>query len=358
MPSRALPAILLIAAVSVVPCADKSAGASAATRPLTFERDIRPILKAHCLQCHGAGEKLKGGVDLRLRRFMLTNSESGRVIVPGNPGKSVLLKMVSSGDMPKEGKKLTAEQIAKIEHWIRKGAPTLRPEPAEVPKFFITEEERQFWAFQPVMRPASPTVRHPKAVCTLIDNFVLARLEATGLSFAPPADQRALIRRLSYDLTGLPPTLEEVAVFLSDDSPDAYEKLVDRLLASTRYGERWARHWLDVAGYADSNGGTEADSERAWAWRYRDYVIRSLNADKPFAQFITEQLAGDELVAPPYGDLTAADLDKLVATGFLRMAPDPTGDGPADPDLARNQVIADSLQIVSSSLLGLTVQSA
>ncbi len=358
MPLRAFPVILFIAVWLAVPCADGSGGASTAPGPLTFERDIRPILKAHCFQCHGAGEKLKGGVDLRLRRFMLTNSESGRVIVPGNPGKSVLLKMVTSGDMPKEGKKLTREQIAKIEHWIKKGAPTLRPEPTEVPKFFITEEERQFWAFQPVKRPAPPTVRHPKAVRTPIDNFVLARLEPASLSFAPPADKHTLIRRLTYDLTGLPPTPDEVAVFLSDDSADAYEKLVDRLLASTRYGERWARHWLDVAGYADSNGGTEADSERPWAWRYRDYVIRSLNEDKPFDQFITEQLAGDEIVAPPYGDLAAADLDKLVATGFLRMAPDPTGDGPAEPDLSRNQVIADSLQIVSSSLLGLTVQCA
>ena len=134
--------------------------------------------------------------------------------------------------------------------------------------------------------------------------------------------------------------------------------MVDRLLASDHYGERWARHWLDVAGYADSNGGTEADSERAWTWRYRDYVIRSLNANKPFDQFITEQLAGDELVSPPFGDLQGDNLDHLIATGFLRLAPDPTGDGPADADLARNQVIADTLQIVSSSLLGLTVQCA
>jgi mono/diheme cytochrome c family protein len=325
---------------------------------LTFERDIRPILKAHCFHCHGEGEKLKGGVDLRLRRFMLTNSESGHVMVPGKPGESVMLKMVASGEMPKGEKKLTPDQIAKIEHWIKRGAPTLRSEPAEVPKFFITEEERQFWAFQPVKRTPPPTVRDQKSVRTPIDAFLLARLEAQRLAFAPAADRRTLIRRVTYDLTGLPPTPEEVAVFLADESPDAYEKLVERLLASSRYGERWARHWLDVAGYADSNGGTETDSERGWAWRFRDYVIRSLNADKPFDQFITEQLAGDELVAPPYGDLSSEELDKLVATGFLRMAPDPTGDGPPDADLARNQVIADTLQIVSSSLLGLTVQCA
>jgi hypothetical protein len=163
---------------------------------------------------------------------------------------------------------------------------------------------------------------------------------------------------VTFDLTGLPPTPEEVAAFLADDSPRAYEQVVDRLLASPRHGERWARHWLDVAGYADSNGGTETDSERAWTWRYRDYVVRAFNSDKPFDQFIVEQLAGDELVAPPYGDLAPEDLDKLIATGFLRLAPDSTGDNPPDPNLARNQVIADTLQIVSSSLLGLTVQCA
>jgi hypothetical protein len=325
---------------------------------LTFERDIRPILKTHCFNCHGEGEKLKGGVDLRLRRFMLTNSESGRVIVPGKPSESVMLKMVASGEMPKDGKRLTPEQIAKIEHWIKSGARTLRPEPSEVPKFFITEEERQFWAFQPVKRTEPPPVRNKTSVRTPIDAFLLARLESRRLSFAPAADKRTLIRRVTYDLTGLPPTPEEVAAFLADESSDAYEKLVDRLLASSHYGERWARHWLDVAGYADSNGGTETDSERGWAWRYRDYVIRSLNADKPFDQFITEQLAGDELVTPPYGDLSGEELDKLVATGFLRMAPDPTGDGVPDAELSRNQVIADTLQIVSSSLLGMTVQCA
>ncbi|PYJ05932.1 MAG: hypothetical protein DME25_07500, partial [Verrucomicrobia bacterium] len=350
--------VLFVIVVAMLKGTDRFEATTAPSCSLTFERDIRPIFKAHCFQCHGEGEKLKGGVDLRLRRLMLTNSESGPVIVPKKPGESVLLRMVSSKEMPKSGKKLTSEQISKIEKWIKQGAPTLRPEPAEVPKFFITEEERAFWAFQPVKRPTPPMVRDRKSVRTAIDAFILATLETKALGFAPPADKRTLIRRVTHDLTGLPPTPEEVAGFLTDDSPDAYERLVDRLLASARYGERWARHWLDVAGYADSNGGTETDSERGWTWRYRDYVIRSLNADKPFDQFITEQLAGDELVAPPFADLTDANLDKLIATGFLRLAPDPTGDGPADADLARNQVIADTLQIVSSSLLGLTVQCA
>jgi hypothetical protein len=325
---------------------------------LHFERDIRPILKAHCFHCHGEGEQPKGNVDLRLRRFLLGESDSGKIIVPGKPDQSVLLDMVASGDMPQGEKKLTPEEVSRIERWIAQGAPTLRPEPAEVPRFFITEEERAFWSFQPIQHPAPPTVRNQDAVRSGIDAFLLARLEPAGLVFAPLADKTTLIRRLTLDLTGLPPTPEEVQAFLHDASPLAYDHLVDRLLASPRYGERWARHWLDVAGYADSNGGSDADSVRDWAWRYRDYVIRSLNADKPFDVFLTEQLAGDELVSPPFGQLTGDDLDKLVATGFLRLAPDPTGDGPPDAELARNQVVADTLQIVSSSLLGLTVQCA
>lgn len=323
-----------------------------------FERDIRPILKAHCFQCHGEGETLKGKVDLRLRRLMLGDSDSGKIVVPGKPDQSVLLDMVSSGDMPKGEKKLTRDQIALIERWIAQGAPTLRPEPAEVPKFFITEEERSFWSFQPIQHPEPPKVQKADAIRTGIDAFVLARLEAAGLSMAPLADKATLIRRVTLDLTGLLPTPEEVEAFQNDTSTLAYEHLVDRLLASPRYGERWARHWLDVAGYADSNGGSDADSVREWAWRYRDYVIRSFNADKPFDTFLTEQLAGDELVSPPFGQLTGDDLDKLIATGFLRLAPDPTGDGPPDAELARNQVLADTIQIVSSSLLGLTVQCA
>ena len=326
--------------------------------PVSFERDVRPILKTHCFPCHGEGEKLKGGVDLRLRRLMLTNAESGTVLVPGRPAESLVLKLIRSGEMPKGEKKLTPTEVSRIERWIEQGAPTLRPEPLTVPRVYLTEEEREWWAFRPVQRPAVPTVQHPEWIRTPIDAFLLARLETNQLSFAPAADRPTLIRRVTYDLTGLPPTPEEVTAFVQDPTVNAYESLVERLLASQRYGERWARHWLDVAGYADSNGGAESDSERGWTWRYRDYVIRALNADLPFDQFITEQLAGDELVSPPFGELTGAPLERLIATGFLRLAPDPTGDGPADAALAQNQVIADTLHIVSSAFLGLTVQCA
>ncbi len=334
-----------------------SAAQKLPARPV-FERDIRPIFKAHCFHCHGEEEKPKGGVDLRQRRLLLKASESGLVLVPGKPGQSHLLSVVKSGEMPKGGKPLAPEQVALIERWIAQGAPTLRPEPVEVPRWVITEEERQFWAFQPVGCPEPPRVRFDKTVRTPIDAFLKVRLDKERLGFAKPAKPEQLIRRLTLDLTGLPPTPEEVDAFVADPSDAAYERWVDRLLDSPAYGERWGRHWLDVAGYADSNGGVEADSERPWAWRYRDYVIRSFNEDRPFDDFITEQLAGDELLPAVSTDLAGRDLDRLVATGFLRMAPDPTGDGPPEPELARNQVIADTLQIVSSSLLGITVHCA
>ncbi len=353
--SRGIAAALLVAVG--VASGTLSHGASLPSKPV-FERDIRPLLKTHCLQCHGEEEKPKGGVDLRQRRLMLTNSESGVVLVPGKPKLSRLLEVVASGEMPKRGKKLPPEQIALLERWIRQGAPTVRPETGEVPKFVITEEERSFWAFQPIRSPQPPAVRARSQARNPIDAFLIARLSKEGLRPAKPAPPEQLIRRITFDLTGLPPTPEEVQAFVADPSDAAYERLVDRLLDSPAYGERWGRHWLDVAGYADSNGGVEADSERDAAWRYRDYVIRSFQQDKPFDEFITEQLAGDEMVSNIGPDLAGRDLDRVVATGFLRMAPDPTGDNPPDADLARNQVIADTVQIVSSSLLGLTVQCA
>lgn len=353
-----LRALLLAILSGGAPVGMAAANPAAPQGSPSFEKDIRPILKAHCFSCHGEGDTLKGGVDLRLRRFMLTNSESGTVVSPGDPARSVLHQVVASQAMPKAERKLTPEQVATIERWILAGAPTLRPEPEQVPRFVITEEERSFWAFQPVRRPGVPASALPAGEETPVDRFLAARFRRQGLEWAPPADRETLLRRVTFDLTGLPPTPEEVEAFLADGRDGAYERVVTRLLHSPHFGERWARHWLDIAGYADSNGGPESDSDRPWAWRYRDYVIRSLNADKPWNRFLTEQLAGDELVRPPYDALDAESLDCLVATGYLRMAPDPTGDGPPDPVLAQNQVIADTLQIVSTSLLGLTVQCA
>lgn len=328
-------------------------------RPLTFERDIRPIFKANCFQCHGEGEETKGNLDLRLRRLAVAGGDTGAAIEPGKLDDSPLYERIVAGEMPPGKKKLTKGEVETIGRWITAGAVTARPEPEKIgAEPLLTEEDRSFWAFQPVRVAEVPAVKDTARVRNSIDAFLLKGLEERGLSFSPEADKRTLIRRATFDLLGLPPTLEEIELFLADDASDAYERLLDRLLASPHYGERWGRHWLDVAGYADSEGYTEADTERKHAWRYRDYVIRSLNADKPFDQFILEQLAGDELLKPPYTNLSPEDADKLIATGFLRMAPDGTGSGGVDRKLASNEVVADTLKIVSSSLLGLTVGCA
>jgi hypothetical protein len=339
--------------------------ARAETGVLTFEHDVRPILKAHCTQCHGEEEKPKGGIDLRLRRFMNKETEDGApVLVSGKPDDSELIRVIREGQMPKKGKKLTAVELATLERWVTEGARTAKAEVESLPPGpLISDDDRSFWCFQPIARPPVPKLDNAGRVRTPIDAFVLAKLREQHLDFAPDASKRILIRRITLDLTGLPPTPKEVDAFLADQSLDAYEKVVDRLLSSPAYGERWARHWLDVAGYADSNGYAEADSPRLQAWRYRDYVIRSLNADKAWNDFIVEQLAGDELAGATQNSTQGAVIDpkkrdELTATAYLRMAPDGTGDAVDDSKLARNQVIAEELKVVSSSLLGLTVGCA
>ena len=377
-------ALSALAALSASSLLAAPATKPAAPAELTFERDIRPILKANCFHCHGDEEKVKGGLDVRLRHLIAKGGESGPALVPGKPEKSRLFTLVRDGEMPKgENKKLPQEKIELLRRWIEGGAKVARAEPAKPGAADdFTPEERAHWAFQPVKRPAVPSIQssvfsnqsgggrsgsplntehwslntaskpHP------IDAFIGQKLAAAKLTFAPPADRATLIRRASLDLLGLPPSPAEVEAFEKDASPDAYEKLLDRLLTSPHYGERWGRHWLDIAGYADSDGYTDTDTERKWAWKYRDYVIRSLNTDKPFNEFIVEQLAGDELVKPPFKNLAPADVDKLTATGFLRMAPDGTANTSVEQKVARNAVVADTLKIVSSSLLGLTVGCA
>jgi len=331
---------------------------------LTFEQDIRPVLKKHCFHCHGERGKKEGGQDLRLARFMGRETDDGvRVVTPGDPEGSALLHLVRSGEMPDAETKLNAQEIALLERWIKEGASTLQPEPESLPDFYITDLERQFWSFQPIQPVDPPAAAEGVSVPHPIDRYVEVGLKSQGLEFAAPADRRTLLRRATFDLLGLPPTPEELAAFEADPAPDAWERAIDRLLASPHYGERWGRHWLDVAGYADSNGAVEADSPRPHAWRYRDYVVKALNDDKPWDQFIQEQLAGDELAGVTHGDTKAivtdpAAREKLVATGFLRMAPDGTADNPPDQNLARNQVVTDTLRIVGTSLLGLTVHCA
>jgi hypothetical protein len=325
---------------------------------ISFENHIRPLLKAHCFECHGEGKRLKGGLDVRLRRFLLKGGDSGPAIVAGKTDGSLLFDKIASQEMPPGKKKLGRAEVALIGRWISEGARTSRPEPEHIAAgVHITEEERGFWSFQPIRRPQPPRTMYAGAVRTPIDTFILAKLEEKGLSLSPEADRRTLIRRATFDLTGLPPPPEEVERFVADPAADAYERLLDRLLASPHYGERWSRHWLDVAGYADSEGYTEIDPVRKHAYKYRDYVVRAFNEDMPFDRFIQEQLAGDEMVRWPYVKLSPGDIDKLTATGFLRMAPDGTASN-ADRKLAANQVIADTLQIVGTSLLGLTINCA
>lgn len=328
--------------------------------PPRFERDIRPIFRAHCFDCHGANDEKKGKLDLRLVRFLIRGGETGPAIVPGKPEESFLLRRVRAGEMPPGDARLSAEEIDTLERWIADGARTSKPEPESIGAGLgLIEEERAFWAFQPIRRSEVPTVSDDSDdpnVRNAIDALLIDAMPE-DLTLSPDADRVPLIRRLALDLTGLPPRPAEVDRFLHDDDPLAYEALVDRLIASPHFGERWARHWLDVAGYADSEGANNADNPRPWAFRYRDRVIRALNDDLPFDRFLTEQLAGDHLAGPKQGEWTAEQIDLLAATGFLRMAADGTGSG-SDNDEARNKVVADTLKIVGSSLLGLSVACA
>ena len=283
-----------------------------------FETKVRPVLAERCYSCHGPARQ-SGGLRLDSRAAILNGGGSGAALIPGDPAKSLLIHAIRyEGLQMPPGGKLKAEEIAALTQWVKLGAPYPGATAGTGPKASAARAEfrnpkstaaRSWWAFQPVRQPAIPKVAGAAWGRNHIDAFVLQRLRAEGLSPAPEADRATLIRRLSFDLTGLPPTPAEVEQFLHDPAPDAYEKLVDRLLANPRYGERWARHWLDLVRYADSDG-YRIDDYRPHAWRYRDYVIRAFNEDKPYSRFVQEQLAGDELFP--------GDPDALVATGYLR----------------------------------------
>ena len=280
-----------------------------------FEKHVRPVLVSKCQSCHGV-KKQRGGLRLDTRAALLKGGDTGAVVVPGEPGKSLLIKVVRyDGDvqMPPKGK-LSDEAVANLTAWIKMGAPwpqesvNTKNQPSSV-----EEVRRTHWAFRPVKKPALPAVKKPSWVKTPIDAFVLAGLEAKSLTPSPAADRRTLLRRLTFDLHGLPPTPEEVADFEKDRAPDAYARLVDRLLASPRYGERWGRHWLDVARYADSKGYVFQEERRyPFAYTYRDYVIRAFNEDLPYDQFVLQQLAADRL---PLGE----DKRPLAALGYLTL---------------------------------------
>ncbi len=330
---------------------------AAEPQKLTFERHIRPILREYCLDCHGGTDEKQGNLDLRLVRFLTLGGDSGPAIDLTHPLESVLLQRVVSGEMPPGEAHLPAEKIDILQRWVAEGAKTERPEPEQIgPGVPITLEDREYWAFRPIQRPEVPVYGPESRVRTPIDALLLQAMPS-GLSFSPDADRATLIRRAYFDVIGLPPTNEEFARWNGLADVDWFEQLVDYLLDSPHYGERWGRHWLDVAGYADSEGQTAQDADRPWAWKYRDYVMRSLNNNKPFDRFIVEQLAGDELAGPQQGDWTPEQIELLTATSFLHMAADGTGAGDNSPE-ARNKVIADTLKIVSSSLLGVSVGCA
>ncbi len=315
-----------------------------------FENKIRPVLADHCYSCHSdKAEKVKGGLRLDSREALLKGGTSGAVITPGDPDASLLIKAVRYTDpemqMPPKDKKLSDAQIATLEAWVKMGAPDPRDTTGPKPLTDIAEARARHWAFQPVTKPALPAVKKKRWVQTPVDIFVLAKLVEKQLDPSPAADRRTLIRRVSYDLTGLPPTPEEVEAFVQDRQPDAYARLVDRLLASPHYGERWGRHWLDVARYADTKGYLPGGVERRYpfSFTYRDYVIRAFNEDKPYDEFLVEQIAADRL---PMGE----DKSALAALGFLTLGRRFLNN--------QNDIIDDRIDVVSRGTMGLTVSCA
>jgi len=329
---------------------------------------IMPILGAKCFVCHGRRVQ-QAGLDLRTLAGMLKGGKSGPAIIPGKPDESLLVQKIASQQMPPPKlqeqfsvRGLTSEELDQLKRWIRLGAPAADDRPArgaDTSDPMIKKEDRKFWAFRPPARPAVPQVRQNARVHNPIDAFLLEKLERRNLTFSADAGRLPLLRRAYLDLTGLPPSPDDIELYLADRRPDAYERMIDSLLDSPRYGERWGRYWLEAAGYADSEGGNAGDSVRPHAFRYRDYVIRSFNADKPYDQFLLEQIGGDEMfdykAAEEY---TPEQADRLIATGFLRQAPDPTHSTEQNYLPERFDVLANEIEILSSAVLGLTVGCA
>ncbi len=320
----------------------------AAEQVAFFEQDVLPILQRNCFSCHGGQAEIEGAFRITSRQGILQGGELGPAVDLEMPGESELLSAVNYDglEMPPSGK-LPAEQIAVLTRWVKLGLPWSARDDYGVAAEAPTDRRgdgSDYWAYQPLVRPRRPDVTSGAWVANEIDAFVLGRLEAEGLAPNPPADKTTLIRRAYYDLTGLPPTPADVDHFLQDDSPEAFENLIDQLLESPQYGEHWGRHWLDLVRYAETHG-YERDSPKPEAWRYRDYVIESLNQDKPYDRFVIEQLAGDELP-----DMT---METLVATGYYRLGL--WDDEPVDRELARYDGLDDIVKTTSEVVLGTTM---
>src|SRR5262245_39788683 len=317
-----------------------------------FEEKIRPLLAANCFECHGP-KKQESGLRLDSRAAVIEGGDSGeRAVVPGDPQRSLLVKAINHvGDyhMPPK-RKLADDEITALTEWVKTGVPwpavnTLTSEHKQSPTELASFHRQSHWAYQTVQRPQLPPILNSEfTILNSIDAFIVNKLRAAGLTPSPPADRRTLIRRLSFDLIGLPPWPDEADAFTADCSPDAYERLVDRLLASPRYGERWGRHWLDVARYGDTKGYAFQQERRyPYAYTYRDYVIRALNEDLPYNEFLLEQLAADKLPS------AEQDKTRLAALGFLTTGRKFNN---------RNDDIDDQIDAVSRGLLGITVACA
>jgi mono/diheme cytochrome c family protein len=345
-----LPALIFSAAFARAE--EKSTDKSFAAADLEFfEAQIRPILATHCHECHGP-RKQEANLRLDSRGSLLAGGDNGPAARPGDPPHSLLVKAIGyDGDlqMPPKGK-LDEASIAALTSWVERGIPwpaeAASPRPAgDVAKFMIRPEDRQFWSLRPVVRGPLPEVKDPAWPQTIVDRFILARLEEAKLQPAPTAGKRKLLRRITFDLTGLPPTPEEADSFLADQSPDAYERVVDRLLASPRYGERWARHWLDVARYGEDQAHTFQARKYPEGYRYRDWLIGAFNRDLPYDDFVRQQIAADLIDGED-------KLTRLPALGFFACGPVYYGDRQGMDQ------ISDRIDTLSRGFLGLTVACA
>ncbi|MBI3736897.1 DUF1549 domain-containing protein, partial [Candidatus Sumerlaeota bacterium] len=337
-----------------------------------FEKNIRPVLVENCYKCHSSeAKKVKGGLKLDTRAVTLKGGDSGPAIIPGDPENSLMVKALRyTGEelrMPPDGK-LPDEVVNHFVEWIKMGAPDPRgedtPRPADasttatLPKKTINYEEgRKFWSFRPPADHAPPQVKNAAWPANPLDQFILAKLEEKNLAPAPEAGKRTLIRRATFDLTGLPPTPDEIHAFLADHSPDAFAKVVDRLLASPQYGERWGRHWLDVVRYTDSvDSRATYEQDVSEAYRYRDWVVDAFNRDMPYGKFLMMQIAGD-LMPPEKGEAGAGgegfNREGLIATGMLAIGNWPGGD--ADKQKMVSDIVDDQLDVVTRGMMGVTV---
>jgi len=343
--------MLFVSMVAIVSAAGQDA------RSISFDTEIKPILEARCVKCHGAAMQL-GKLDLRNRQLALKGGEKGPAMLPGNPAQSILFQRISGVEkpaMPMDGK-LSDKEVEAVKLWIEQGAPwqgEIGSKAAVNPLKALEESPlppgaRDWWSFRKPVRSPVPATSDQRFAQHPIDAFIKQQLDAKGLKPAPPADRRTLVRRAYLDLTGLPPSPAEVKEFLDDSRPDSWPRLLDKLLASPHYGERWGRHWLDVARYADSNG-YEHDFDRPNAWRFRDYVIRAFNRNTPFDRFLLEQLAGDEADEPSY--------DTLTATGFLRNYAK-VGFREKDNPQFRYDYLDDMIATLGRGVMGVTVHCA